>query len=99
MPKKSTTSSTRAVARRASQSGNGSGGSLTDLLWRIDRLERQVMRLSELVRAHAEDEDRLVRIVAEDHEVLRRELIAKDGGKPVGSLRAKGARPKVGASH
>jgi hypothetical protein len=67
-------------------------------LWRIDRLERQVMRLSELVRAHAEDEDRLVRIVAEDHDVLRRELIAKDGGKPNGAARPKAQRGKVGTS-
>jgi hypothetical protein len=56
------------------------------------------MRLSELVRAHAEDEDRLVRIVAEDHDVLRRELIAKDGGKPNGPARVKSLRTKVGVS-
>ena len=47
---------------------------LGDLLWRIDRLERQVKRLTELVRDHAEDADRLVKIVAEDHEMLRRDL-------------------------
>jgi hypothetical protein len=46
-----------------------------DILWRLDRLERQVHTLSELVRDHAEDADRLVRIVAEDREVLRRELL------------------------
>jgi hypothetical protein len=46
-----------------------------DILWRLDRLERQVHTLSELVREHAEDADRLVRIVAEDREVLRRELL------------------------
>jgi hypothetical protein len=34
-----------------------------------------VRRLSELVRDHAEDADRLVRIVAEDRDVLRRELL------------------------
>lgn len=48
---------------------------LQGLLWRVDRLERQVRTLSELVRYHAEDADRLVRIVGEDHEVLRRELL------------------------
>jgi len=46
-----------------------------DILWRLDRLERQVHTLSGLVRDHAEDADRLVRIVAEDREVLRRELL------------------------
>jgi len=46
-----------------------------DILWRLDRLERQVHTLTELVRDHAEDADRLVRIVAEDREVLRRELL------------------------
>ncbi|MBM4119620.1 MAG: hypothetical protein ACKOBZ_02960 [Nitrospira sp.] len=48
---------------------------LQDLIWRIDRLERQVHTLSELVREHAEDTDRVVRIVAEDRDVLRRELL------------------------
>lgn len=48
---------------------------LQELLWRVDRLERQVRTLSELVRDHAEDADRLVKIVGEDHEVLRRELL------------------------
>jgi hypothetical protein len=48
---------------------------LADLMWRINRLERQVRTLSELVRDHAEDADRLVTIVSEDHEALRRELL------------------------
>lgn len=48
---------------------------LRNVLWRLDRLERQVRTLSELVRDHAEDADRLVKIVAEDREVLRRELL------------------------
>lgn len=51
------------------------------VLWRLDRLERQVQKLSELVRDHAEDEDRLVRIVAEDRDVLRRELLRKHQAK------------------
>jgi hypothetical protein len=45
------------------------------ILWRLDRLERQVKTLSELVRDHAEDADRLVQIVGEDHELLRRQLL------------------------
>ncbi len=52
-------------------------GSLADLRWRVERLERQVSRLSELVRQHALDADRLVQIVAEDREVLLEELLKK----------------------
>jgi hypothetical protein len=48
---------------------------LASVLWRLDRLERQVRTLSELVRDHAEDADRVVRIVGEDHEALRQELL------------------------
>ena len=48
---------------------------LQEMLWRLDRLERQVQKLSELVRDHAEDADRLVRIVAEDRELLRRQMV------------------------
>ena len=33
--------------------------------WRVERLEAQLQKLTELVRDHAEDVDRLVRIVAE----------------------------------
>ena len=58
---------------------------LEGVQWRVDRLERQVQRLCELVREHAADADRLVQIVAEDHELLRQELLEKDpsakGGK------------------
>ena len=52
-----------------------------DIIWRLDRLERQVHTLSELVREHAEDADRLVRIVAEDRDVLRRELLRQHQAK------------------
>jgi hypothetical protein len=65
-------------------------------LWRVDRLERQIMRLSELVRAHAEDEDRLVRIVAEDHEALRQELMARDGETPPAPRPLRPVKAKVG---
>jgi hypothetical protein len=51
--------------------------SLQDALWRLERLETQMQRLSELVRDHAEDVDRLVRIVAEDRNTIRRQLLRK----------------------
>jgi hypothetical protein len=54
---------------------------MQNLLWRIERLERQVHTLSELVREHAEDMDRLVRIVGEDREMLRRELLLQHHAK------------------
>jgi hypothetical protein len=48
---------------------------LRGVVWRLNRLERQVKTMSELIRDHAEDADRLVRIVGEDHELLRRQLL------------------------
>lgn len=57
--------------------GRKKQGSLEDLRWRVERLERQVSRLSELVRQHAMDADRLVQIVAEDREVLVEELLKR----------------------
>ena len=63
-----------AKASRASKNGAMSPG-LKEVFWRLDRLERQVQKLVELVRDHAEDEDRLVKIVAEDREVLRKQLV------------------------
>jgi len=48
-----------------------------DMLWRLEHLENQMAKLSELVREHAEDVDRLVRIVAEDRDVIRRQLLRK----------------------
>jgi hypothetical protein len=50
---------------------------LGDLTWRLERLEGQMQKLSELVRDHAEDMDRLVRIVAENSDILRRQLLRK----------------------
>lgn len=67
-------------ATRTSKNGQTAGG-VDNMLWRLDRLERQVQKLSELVRYHAEDEDRLVKIVAEDREVLRRELLRQHQAK------------------
>lgn len=51
--------------------------SLSNMAWRLERLEGQLQKLSELVREHAEDVDRLVRIVAEDRDVIRRQLLRK----------------------
>ncbi|TKB62299.1 MAG: hypothetical protein E8D49_00890 [Nitrospira sp.] len=48
-----------------------------DSLRRVEHLESQMAKLSELVREHAEDVDRLVRIVAEDRDVIRRQLLRK----------------------
>lgn len=48
-----------------------------DALFRLEHLESQMQKLSELVREHAEDVDRLVRIVAEDRDVIRRQLLRK----------------------
>ena len=48
-----------------------------DALSRLEHLENQMAKLSELVREHAEDVDRLVRIVAEDRDVIRRQLLRK----------------------
>jgi hypothetical protein len=59
---------------RGAKNGPAPAG-LQEMLWRLDRLERQVQKLSELVRDHAEDADRLVRIVAEDRDLLRRQMV------------------------
>ena len=93
MAKPSTTRASRRAKVSGAQPTRARG--LNDLLWRVDRLERQVMRLSELVRAHAEDEDRLVRIVAQDHDALRRELLERDGDGG-GPSRLKPVKDKVG---
>jgi hypothetical protein len=47
------------------------------LQWRLEHLESQMQKLSELVRDHAEDVDRLVRIVAEDRNAIRQQLLRK----------------------
>ena len=87
--------SQRRPVGRPGRAGGG-GKAVHDLLWRVDRLERQIMRLSELVRAHAEDEDRLVRIVAKDHEALRQELMARDGEMPTEPRLLRPVKAKVG---
>jgi hypothetical protein len=47
------------------------------LRWRLEHLESQMQKLSQLVRDHAEDVDRLVRIVAEDRNAIRQQLLRK----------------------
>lgn len=61
----------------AAKSSVKSAESLSEMAWRLERLEGQLQKLSELVREHAEDVDRLVRIVAEDRDVIRRQLLRK----------------------
>jgi len=76
--------------------GELSNHALRDMVWRLDRLERQVKILSELVRVHAEDADRLVRIVAEDRDVLRQELLKEHQAKVRARKRARTDSAKVG---
>jgi len=75
MPRKATAKKPVRKVKAVAVTDGPESSLLHSVLWRLDRLERQVRTLSELVRDHAEDADRLVRIVGEDHEVLRRELL------------------------
>ncbi len=92
--------------QRATQASRGSAGkgrkkqgSLEDLRWRVERLDRQVSRLSELVRQHAMDADRLVQIVAEDREVLVEELVKRKAALQDNQLPLPGTVPRYnGAS-
>ena len=67
----------RQAVVRSVVKNSGNANPMKDIIWRLERLERQVQKLSELVRDHAEDNDRLVRIVAEDRDVIRRSLLRK----------------------
>ena len=67
-----------------------------DALRRVEHLESQMAKLSELVREHAEDVDRLVRIVAEDRDVIRRQLLR--GFLPSGQYRPVFCEPTPYAS-
>ena len=69
----------RPLRKPQAQRGNGKSTDLKEMLWRLERLERQIRRLSELVREHAVDADRLVQIVAEDRDILRRQLLGRGG--------------------
>jgi hypothetical protein len=66
------------------------------MAWRLERLEGQLQKLSELVREHAEDVDRLVRIVAEDRDVIRRQLLRKHHEKVRVRKHLREANSKVG---
>lgn len=69
--------SVRGKRRLKAHKDGDASSSFEGMKWRVDRLERQIRRLSELVREHAADADRLVQIVAENRELLRQELMAK----------------------
>ena len=61
------------VTKRAEKSSDP----LRNMAWRLEKLEEQIQKLSELVRDHAEDMDRLVRIVAENQDLVRQQLLRK----------------------
>jgi hypothetical protein len=67
------------------------------LRWRLEHLESQMQKLSELVRDHAEDVDRLVRIVAEDRNAIRQQLLRKHQQqvRVRKQLRASNSKPSV----
>ncbi|MBK9949406.1 MAG: hypothetical protein IPP12_19815 [Nitrospira sp.] len=67
----------RVDSRRVTKLEEGTSDSLENMAWRLEKLEEQIQKLSELVRDHAEDMDRLVRIVAENQDVVRRQLLRK----------------------
>ena len=67
----------RVDSRRLTKPAEKSSDPLRDMAWRLEKLEGQIQKLSELVRDHAEDMDRLVRIVAENQDVVRRQLLRK----------------------
>lgn len=64
-------------SRRGKNRGEKSSDPLSNMAWRLEKLEEQIQKLSELVRDHAEDMDRLVRIVAENQDVVRQQLLRK----------------------
>lgn len=68
---------TQTQSRRSKADGARPIKKAEDVLRRLERLEQQMHRLSELIREHAEDADRLVRIVAEDRNLIRRELLRR----------------------
>jgi hypothetical protein len=67
----------RVDSRRVTKLVEKSSGPVGNVAWRLEKLEGQIQKLSELVRDHAEDMDRLVRIVAENQDVVRRQLLRK----------------------
>lgn len=67
----------KSVAPITPRAAKSDTGDPEEMKWRLDRLEQQMHRLTELIREHAEDNDRLVRIVAEDRELIRKELVRR----------------------
>lgn len=67
----------RVDSRRVTKLAEGTSDPLQNMAWRLEKLEEQIQKLSELVRDHAEDMDRLVRIVAENQDVVRQQLLRK----------------------
>ena len=67
----------RVDGRRVTKLAERTSDPLQDMAWRLEKLEEQIQKLSELVRDHAEDMDRLVRIVAENQDVVRQQLLRK----------------------
>lgn len=86
----------RRTGKAANKPSPKSPASLTEMAWRLERLEGQLQKLSELVREHAEDVDRLVRIVAEDRDVIRRQLLRKHHEKVRVRKHLRDADSKVG---
>jgi uncharacterized protein YllA (UPF0747 family) len=67
----------RVDPRRVTKLAEKTSDPLQNMAWRLEKLEEQIQKLSELVRDHAEDMDRLVRIVAENQDVVRQQLLRK----------------------
>lgn len=86
----------RRVPRSTPRPPTKSGETLNDMAWRLERVEGQLAKLSELVREHAEDVDRLVRIVAEDRDVIRRQLLRKHHEKVRVRKHLREANSKIG---
>lgn len=67
----------RVDSRRPTKVAAKASTPLRNTAWRLEKLEGQIQKLSELVRDHAEDMDRLVKIVAENSDIIRRQLLRK----------------------
>lgn len=67
----------RVDSRRVTKLAERTSDPLRNMALRLEKLEGQIQKLSELVRDHAEDMDRLVRIVAENQDVVRQQLLRK----------------------
>lgn len=82
-----------------SRATKGDADDPEQLTWRLDRLEQQMLRLTELIREHAEDNDRLVRIVAEDRELIRKELLRRHQAQLRARTFLRRIPAKVGVEH